>query len=346
MVARGAPDLDSLQVWDSEGLWESTARGINIGKHQRQAPPPSTAHHRADVHLRRHPPPIDAFDHAKDNSHSMTGLRMIINELNVSANRTINSNLSHTEVRTTASTTTAPRTSTPKAAAPSKAAPHMSYPIGVAGERATQLANTDRHAPMTAAELCFNTKENALFLELLRKRAAMYEAEMVEMQARVDFQGELQRRRARADACARLHQPPPQQRYHHRPVDRRYSYQSYSQAPRNTYQSHGHASFDPYTYGYGGVEYNCDGGEFVEACSGDIIVNNHYYNTCGCHESEYDSDPVGGEDADSEYGRMYPESEDPEYDAWYDEIGIHEGDPDYHDYHAESDGAEDEPERD
>ena len=38
MVSRGAPDLDSLQVWDSEGLWESTAREINIGKHQRQAP--------------------------------------------------------------------------------------------------------------------------------------------------------------------------------------------------------------------------------------------------------------------------------------------------------------------
>ena len=346
MVSRGAPDLDSLQVWDSEGLWESTAREINIGKHQRQEPPPSTAHHRVGVHLRRHPPPTDASDAAM--ARICTALRMLAKRFNDSANsrETIVSDLSHTKVRKTAPTTTAPRASTPKAAAPTKAAPRMTYPIGVTGERATQPDNAIMHAPTAAAELYFNTKEMAVFLEGLRERAAMNEAEMDEMQARIDFQDDLQRRRTHADACARLHQPPPQQRYHHHPVDRRYSYQSYSQAPRNTYQSHGHASFDPYTYGYGGVEYNCDGGEFVEACSGDIIVNNHYYASCGYHESEYDGDPVGGEDADSEYGRMYPESEDPEYDAWYDEIGIHEGDPDYHDYHAESDGAEDEPERD
>ena len=346
MVSRGAPDLDSLQVWDSEGLWESTAREINIGKHQRQAPPPSTAHHRVGVHLRRHPPPTDAPDRAI--ASFCTALRMLAKRFNDNANnrKTIVSDLSHTKVRKTAPTTTAPRASTPKAAAPAKAAPHMSYPIGVAGERATQLANTDMHAPTAAAELYFNTKEMPVFLEALRKRAAMYEAEMVEIQARIDFQDDLQRRRTHADACARLHQPPPQQRYHHRPVDRRYSYQSYSQAPRNTYQSHGHASFDPYTYGYGGVEYNCDGGEFVEACSGDIIVNNHYYASCGCDEPEYDGDPMGGEDAESEEYVL----EEPVYDAWYDEAGMHEGDeyaleePVYDAGYDE--GAEHEPERD
>ena len=223
---------------------------------------------------------------------------------------------------------------------------NMSYPIGVAGERATQLANTDMHAPTAAAELYFNTNEMALFLEGLRERAAMNEAEMDEMQARIDFQDDLQRRRTHADACARLHQPPPQQRYHHRPVDRRYSYQSYCQAPRNTYQSHGHASFDPYTYGYGSVEYNYDGGEFVEACSGDIIVNNHYYASCGCDEPEYGGDPMGGEDAESEEYAL----EEPVYDAWYDEAGMHEGDeyaleePVYDAGYDE--GAEHEPERD
>ena len=256
-----------------------------------------------------------------------------------SANGTSGSDQNQTKVRTTTTTTAAPKRAAPKAAAPTKAAPRMNYLIGTTSERATQPTNdTIVHKPTAAAEALIEHEmdpELERLRELMREQAAIYDA----LRARLNFL-------EHADACARLHQPPPQQRYHHRPVDRRYSYQSYSQAPRNTYQSHGHASFDPYTYGYGGVEYNCDGGEFVEACSGDIIVNNHYYNTCGCHESEYDSDPVGGEDADSEYGRMYPESEDPEYDAWYDEIGIHEGDPDYHDYHAESDGAEDEPERD
>ena len=109
MVSRGAPDLDSLQVWDSEGLWESTAREINSGKHQRQEPPPSTAHHRVGVHLRRHPPPAVAHAHAKDISHLLAGLRRMFISLKVSANRTIDSDLSHTKVRTTASTTTAPR---------------------------------------------------------------------------------------------------------------------------------------------------------------------------------------------------------------------------------------------
>ena len=113
MVSRGAPDLDSLQVWDSEGLWESTAREINIGKHQRQAPPPSTAHHRVGVHLRRHPPPTDAPDRAI--ASFCTALRMLAKRFNDNANnrKTIVSDLSHTKVRKTAPTTTAPRASTP-----------------------------------------------------------------------------------------------------------------------------------------------------------------------------------------------------------------------------------------
>ena len=208
MVSRGAPDLDSLQVWDSEGLWESTAREINIGKHQRQAPPPSTAHHRVGVHLRRHPPPTDAPDRAI--ASFCTALRMLAKRFNDNANsrKTIVSDLSHTKVRKTAPTTTAPRAPTPKAAAPTKAAPHMTYSIGVTGERATQPANNVMHAPTAAAELYFNTNEMALFLEGLRERAAMNEAEMDEMQARIDFQDDLQGP-APPHARRRLRPPPP-----------------------------------------------------------------------------------------------------------------------------------------
>ena len=76
------------------------------------------------------------------------------------------------------------------------------------------------------------------------------------------------------------------------------------------YQSHGPASYDHYTYGYGGGSDGYgDGGEVIEACSGDIIVNNHYYNSCGCDEPEYD----GGGDAESEYDPA--PSEDPEFEG-------------------------------
>ena len=62
MVARGAPDLERLQVWDSGDLWGSKARTVIIDK-QRLQPTPSTAQHHAYYHLRRQHPPAGAPDH-------------------------------------------------------------------------------------------------------------------------------------------------------------------------------------------------------------------------------------------------------------------------------------------
>ena len=73
------------------------------------------------------------------------------------------------------------------------------------------------------------------------------------------------------------------------------------EAARGSYQSYGHASYDSYTYGYGGGEGDYDGGEVLEACSGDIIIHNHYHGSCGCDEPEYDGGATGGGDEESEY---------------------------------------------
>ena len=170
--------------------------------------------------------------------------------------------------------------------------------------------------------------------ELMREQAAIYDA----LRARLNFLEHdlLNSRKQRAH----LRQPQHSHR-HHLHVDHQAEAQACRllQAARGSYQSYGHASYDTYTYGYGGGEDDYDSGEALEACSGDIIVHNHYYDSCGCDEPEYD----GGGDAESEYD-LAP-GEDPEFEGPTEEEYYYELDW-LADYEVERAEYEDEHERD
>ena len=333
MVARGAPDLERLQVWDSGDLWGSKARTVIIDK-QRLQPTPSTAQHHADYHLRRQHPPAGAPDHTNVIGARLSDILSKDFKIKSSAIGTSGSDQNQTKVSTTTTTTAAPTRAAPKAAAPTKAAPRMNYLIGTTSERATQPTNdTIVHKPTAAAEALIEHEmdpELERLRELMREQAAMYDA----LRARLNFlEHDLLNRRMQ-----RAHLRQPQHHHHHHPVDHQAEAHAYplQQAVRGSYLSYGHASYDHYTYGYGGGSDGYgDGGEVIEACSGDIIVNNHYYNSCGCDEPEYD----GGGDAESEYDLAPgedPEFEGPTEDEYYYEF----------DYEFERAEYEDEHERD
>ena len=305
MVARGAPDLERLQVWDSGDLWGSKARTVIIDK-QRLQPTPSTAQHHADYHLRRQHPPAGAPDHTNVIGARLSDILSKDFKIKSSAIGTSGSDQNQTKVSTTTTTTAAPTRAAPKAAAPTKATPRMNYLIGTTSERATQPTNdTIVHKPTAAAEALIEHEmdpELERLRELMREQAAMYDA----LRARLNF--------LEHDLLNRRMQRQPQHHHrHHLHVDHQAEAQAYRllQAARGSYQSYGHASYDTYTYGYGGGEDDYDSGEALEACSGDIIIHNHY--SCGCDEPEYDGGALGGGDEESEYD-LAP-GEDPEFEG-------------------------------
>ena len=320
MVARGAPDLERLQVWDSGDLWGSKARTVIIDK-QRLQPTPSTAQHHADYHLRRQHPPAGAPDHTNVIGARLSDILSKDFKIKSSAIGTSGSDQNQTKVSTTTTTTAAPTRAAPKAAAPTKAAPRMNYLIGTTSERATQPTNdTIVHKPTAAAEALIEDEmdpELERLRELMREQAAMYDA----LRARLNF--------------LELNLRQPQHHHHHHPVDHQAEAHAYplQQAVRGSYLSYGHASYDHYTYGYGGgLDGYGDGGEVIEACSGDIIVNNHYYDSCSCDEPEYD----GGGDAESEYDLAPgedPEFEGPTEDEYYYEFDYEFERAEYEDEH-------------
>ena len=204
MVARGAPDLERLQVWDSGDLWGSKARTVIIDK-QRLQPTPSTAQHHADYHLRRQHPPAGAPDHTNVIGARLSDILSKDFKIKSSAIGTSGSDQNQTKVSTTTTTTAAPTRAAPKAAAPTKAAPRMNYLIGTTSERATQPTNdTIVHKPTAAAEALIEHEmdpELERLRELMREQAAMYDA----LRARLNF--------------LELNLRQPQHHHHHHPVD-------------------------------------------------------------------------------------------------------------------------------
>ena len=104
MVARGAPDLERLQVWDSGDLWGSKARTVIIDK-QRLQPTPSTAQHRADFLPRRQPPPASTPNHTDLSGDRLTDSFLEAFKHMCSANGTSGSDQNQTKVSTTTTTT-------------------------------------------------------------------------------------------------------------------------------------------------------------------------------------------------------------------------------------------------
>ena len=114
MVARGAPDLERLQVWDSGDLWGSKARTVLIDKQRLKPTAPSTAQHHADYHLRRQHPPAGAPDRTNVIGARLSDILSKDFKLKNSAIGTSGSDQDQTQVRTTTTTTAAPNGAAPK----------------------------------------------------------------------------------------------------------------------------------------------------------------------------------------------------------------------------------------